>query len=268
MKNKILILVAFMFSVSCVSQANDLLPEVGDAIQKYKGQNYVGCMQDTLEITKNDPADALAYYYMAISYVKLGDKEKALEAYQKVIALSSNSTLKEYAQRGELCLNNPEECKPKNSTDLEERLSDEYYKFINSTKNLSKEVSDKLDEIQIEIMKQDINKEVDDKKSEMPTNDEIANAVKTLAKVGVNPFTSQSNAYIQAQQSMLQNPEYMQLQMMLGNNGNNSDDFMSMLPYFMAQGGKNQNMSADTIKNMMMSSMIGNLSTTFDFDNK
>lgn len=268
MKNKILMLVAFLFGSACLVQANEPVPKVSDAIQKYKGQNYVGCMQDTLEITQNDPADALAYYYMAISYVKLGNREKALEAYQKVIALSSNPTLKEYAERGELCLNTPEECKPKNTTDIEEKLADEYYKFVNSTKNLSKEVSDKLDEIQIEIMKQDINKEVDDKKSEMPTNDEIANAVKVLAKVGVNPFTSQSNPYIQAQQSMMQNPEYMQLQMMLGNNNNNGNDFMSMLPYFMTQTGKNQNMSADTIKNMMMSSMIGNLNTTFDFDNK
>ena len=163
-------------------------------------------------------------------------------------------------------MNNPSECQPKSAVD--ETIDTELDKFIKSTKAISKEVSDKLDEIQIEIMKQDINKNAD-LKSEIPSNDEIAEAVKTLAKAGLNPVSAQSNPYLQAQHAMMQNPEYAQLQMLLGtNNQNNNNDFMSMLPYFMSQNKGSNSFSADTIKNMMMSSMIGNLNTTFDFDNK
>lgn len=268
MKNKLLILLALLISSSCVVQAQTS-SDVKEAIQKYKAQNYVGCLQDTIEITEKDPSNALAYYYMGISYVQIGNADKALEAYDKVLTLSTSGTLNEYAQRGSLCVKSPDECRRKGPSDLEDKLNDEYYKFINSTKSISKDVSDKLDEIQIEIMKQNINKDVD-KKSEAPSNDEIAEAVKTLAKIGINPLSQQSNSYIQAQQAMMQNPEYMQLQMLLGsNNNNNGNDFMSMLPYFMSQNGdKNSNISADALKNMMMSSMMGNLSTTLDFDNK
>ena len=268
MKNKLLVLIAFLMCSASIANAEKTTTDMANAIQKYKAQNYVGCLQDTQEITAKDPANALAYYYMGISYVQIGEKDKALDAYSKVIALSSNTTLTEYAQRGELCINTPDECKSKKSSELEEKLNDEYYKFINSTKDISKEVSDKLDEIQIEIMKQQINKEVD-KKSAVPSNDEIAQAVKTLAKAGINPITAQNNTFLQAQQAMMQNPEYMQLQMLLGNNNNNGNDFMNMLPYFMTQNtDKKSNISAESIKNMMMSSMIGNLNTTFDLDKK
>ena len=268
MKKKLIILAMFLSGCIGVAQAQDVVPELSVAIQKYKDANYIGCMQDALDITKNDPANALAYYYLAISYVQIGEKEKALDAYSKVLSLSTSDTLSEYAERGELCLNSPSECERK--VDKDPVVDKELHKFINSTKSLSKDVMDKLDEIEVEMLKQQINKD-SDLKSDMPSNDEIAQAVKVLAKVGFNPFASQQNPYMQAQQAMNNNPEYMQLQMLLGNNQNNTNnDFMSMLPYFFQQNGttKNSNMSADAIKNMMMSSMIGNLNTTFDFNDK
>lgn len=268
MKNKLLILVMFMATCVGCAYAQQEIPDLSAAISKYKAQNYVGCMQDTLDITNNDPANALAHYYLAISYVQLGDREKALDSYQKVINLATSETLREYAERGELCLNSPSECERKS---VKQEITDkDLHKFINSAKHFSKEVTDKLDEIEIEMLKHNINKDAD-LKSEMPSNDEIAQAVKTLAKAGLNPLAMQNNPYIQAQQTMVQNPEYMQLQMLLGNNQNNSNnDFMSMLPYFFQQNGssKSSDFSAEAIKNMMMSSMIGNLNTTFDFNDK
>ena len=268
MKNKLLILAIFITNSFVCAQAQDIVPNMEEAISKYKAKNYVGCMQDTLDISQNDPSNALAHYYLAISYAQLGNKEKAIEAYQKVINLATSETLKEYAQRGELCLNSPEECQ-RNATQQE--ISDkDLHKFINSTKHFSKEVTDKLDEIELEMLKYNINKDAD-LKSETPSNDEIAQAVKTLAKAGFNPLAIQNNSYTQANQSMMQNPEYMQLQMLLGNNQSNTNtDFMSMMPYFFQQNNSSRNseFSAETIKNMMMSSMIGNLNTTFDFNDK
>ncbi len=239
------------------------------AIQKYKAQNYVGCIQDAKDIVKKDPANATAYYYLAISYSKVGKKDEAIDAFQKVITLSTNTTLVEYATKGSSCLSNPEQCKEDEKKKL--NLDGEIDKFIKSGSSYSQEAKKQIQDIHMQQLKNNINSEAD-QKSEMPTNDEIAEAVKTLARAGVNPMPT-SNPYTQAQQSLYQNPEYMQLQMLMGsNNNNNGGDFMNMLPYFMAQNqsgtGANKNLSADAIKNMMMSSMMGSLSTTFDMDNK
>lgn len=241
------------------------------AIQKYKAKNYVGCIQDTTDLTKKDPSNAVAYYYMAISYAKIGNKDKALSAYQKVIDLSTNTTLVEYAQKGTTCINSPETCKEDLTSS--KKTETELDKFIKGKSSVSAEVNQKLKEIRSEQMKNHINNDADQmQKSEMPTNDEIAEAVKTLARAGINPFQMQTvTPVLQAQQAMYQNPEYAQLQMLLGNNTNNNGDFMNMLPYFLAQkegNSQNPNISADMFKNMMMSSMVGNMSTTFDFDNK
>lgn len=240
-------------------------PSLSVAIQKYKGENYVGCIQDTQDITKKDPSNALAYYYMAISYASIGKKEDAISAYDKVIALATNETLLEYAQRGSSCMSDPEGCKKK-----EANIDNDLDRFIRSGESFSKSTTDKLREIQIQQMKDAINKEVDkaktDSRSEVPTNDEIAEAVKVLARAGINPVAQ--NPYLQAQQAMYQNPEYMQLQMLMGNNSNNGNDFMNgMMPYFLAQQqnkDSKSNMSSDMIRSMMMSSMMGNINTTFD----
>lgn len=262
MKKYLIALIALVISLGSSAYATE--PDLAGAIKKYKAQNYVGCIQDTEEITKKDPANAVAYYYMAIAYANIGNKEKAVSAYDKVIALSTNLTLVEYARKGSTCLTTPEECKPKNS------FSDtELDRFIRSGSELSKEATDQLKKIQLEQMKNQINKDAD-LKGEMPTDAEIAQAVKTLARAGFNPLQGIQNPYAQAQQALYQNPEYMQLQMMLGNNQNNSTDFMSMLPYFLSQKNSTQsnpNMSADMLKNMMMSSMMGNINTTFDVNN-
>lgn len=238
-------------------------PNLSVAIKKYKGQNYVGCIQDTQDLTKKDPSNALAYYYMAISYARIGKKDDAISAYEKVITLSTDETLVDYARKGSNCLNNPDFCKSKASDAVDSELD----RFIRSGEDFSKETTDKLKQIRLEQLKNTINKEAE-LKSEMPTNDEIAEAVKVLARAGINPVAQ--NPYLQAQQAMYQNPEYMQLQMMLGNQ-NNNDTFANMMPFMLAQSqnqsSSNKNVSADMIKSMMMSSMLGNINTTFDVGN-
>jgi len=240
-------------------------PNLSVAIKKYKGQNYVGCIQDTQDLTKKDPSNALAYYYMAISYASIGKKDDAINAYEKVITLSTDETLVEYARKGSDCLNSPEGCKTKESA---LGADPELDRFIRSGEDFSKDTLDMLEKMRIERLKNNLNKEAEFK-GEVPTNDEIAEAVKVLARAGINPVAQ--NPYIQAQQAMYQNPEYMQLQMMLGNQNNNNDMFANMLPFMLAQGqnqnGADKNVSADMLKNMMMSSMIGNVNTTFDFNN-
>jgi len=272
MKKLLSITIAAIIGLSAASYAAGS-SALSSAIQKYKSKNYVGCIQDTMDLTKKDPSNAVAYYYMAISYARIGNRDKALDAYQKVIDLSTNTTLVEYAQKGTTCINDPEACKA-NEASATNKIESELDKFIRSGSSYSNEVKQKLQEIRTEQMKNNINTDADQNiRSEMPTNDEIAEAVKTLAKAGFNPFQmNAANPVMQAQQALYQNPEYAQLQMLLGNNNTSSNgDFMNMLPYFLAQkqnSSQNPNISADMFKNMMMSSMVGNLSTTFDVDNK
>lgn len=261
MKKYLAILITFILGLA--SAAGEVIaPSIEQAVKKYKVKNYVGCIQDTQDIIKADPANALAHYYMAISYASIGNGDEAVKAYEKVLSLSTNYTLNEFAQKGKRCIENPSECNPQKTNVIDVELE----KFLNSGQVLSDETKKQLQRIQIEQIKNNINKEAD-LKSEMPTNDEIAEAVKTLARAGLNPLQQTQNPYIQAQQALAQNPEYLQLQMMLGNNNQNgNNDFIGMLPYFMTQQNNNSNMSADMIKNMMMSSMVGNMSTTFNMD--
>ena len=83
----------------------------------------------------------------------------------------------------------------------------------------------------------------------MPTNEEIANAVKTLAKLGVNPMGSM------VQPMAYQNPEMMQMSMLLGNNTQQNYGMNNMLPYLMMNQGNRQNMSPEFIETMMMNQM-------------
>lgn len=267
MKKFLTTIILAIIGLSAVAQAAGT--SLDAAIRKYKSKNYVGCIQDTIELTQKDPANTIAYYYMAISYAQIGNKDNAVLAYQKVIDLSTNLTLVSYAKKGLSCATGADECKPKSAAAA--ALDADLDRFIKGGQFYSEDVNKKLQEIRNEQLKNNINNEVNQlEKSEMPTNDEIAVAVKTLAKAGFNPLQMQNNPVLQAQQAMYQNPEYAQLQMLLGNNSNNFD-FTNMLPYFLAQkqgGNQNQNLSQDMVKNMMMSSMMGSLSTTFDMNDK
>jgi len=96
---------------------------------------------------------------------------------------------------------------------------------------------------------------------------DIANAVRTLAKAGMNPmqFTNMMNPYQNPQNLQIyqQSPEMAQISMMTGNGGNGSqNNFMSMMPYLMSlqhAKGDNQNINPEMIKTMMMSSMMGDM---------
>jgi len=80
----------------------------------------------------------------------------------------------------------------------------------------------------------------------MPTNDEIAQAVKTLAKLGINPMAGMNANYA--------NPEMMEMNMLLGNN-TQTNNGMNMLPMLLMNQNGVQKMSPELIQTMMMSQM-------------
>lgn len=249
--NFILIAVA---ATMCAGMAKADNAAIKAAIAKYKAKNYMGCLQDVNAIIKEDPADAAAYYYQALSYAQLGKVTDAEEAYKKVIDLNTNDSLVSNATRGIACLKGPDEqgCKePENP-----KTEDELDKFIRSDKFYSKSVQKEVNQKKLERKKDAINEQLKSDASE-PTDAEIAQAVRTLAKVGFNPLglnaNNGSNFDPAAYNEMIQQSnELAQLNMLMGNNNNGQNNLLPML--LMSQNGQ-QKLSPEIIQTMMMSSM-------------
>lgn len=107
---KIILLMALLFAASSVFAASPK-PDyvVRAAINKYKAQNYTGCLQDLEKHVEKRPT-ALAYYYLGMSYTQAGKTEEATESYTKAIELAErekNNFLKSYAMLGKKQLENP-----------------------------------------------------------------------------------------------------------------------------------------------------------------
>lgn len=296
MKKKILltlILGLVMQTSVMAAQTSSQSAQINAAIKKYKAGNYAGCLQDMQAYVKRDPSNAVAYYYIAISYAQANNKDEAIKAYEKAIALKSNPIVTDYATTGKRCLETPDKCKET------EDLSD-LDKFVQQPfgDGLSKKVKDDLESKHLDALKNDINKdkEIDvyelkkfNKSEAKPSNAEVVNALKVLEKAGFSNLVQNSQAapaqnQVQTQnqnsamneyakvmndpQIMAQNQQMQQLQMMMGNGNNNNNqnnNFMNMLPYMMAQsgqGGQGSNMSPQLIQSMLMNSMM----PSFDFD--
>lgn len=271
------------------------------AIKKYKNGNYTGCLQDMQSIVKKDPSNAVAYYYMAMSYANAGRKDQAISSYQKVLTLRPNPQLSNYAETGKRCLETPEKCTTAEaSTDLDKAVSSSYIDGV-STK-----VKQDLDKKRLDMLKNKINTDEEINNYELqkfkdytkhrsdastdnsklqadaqkqPTNEEIVAALRVLNKAGLNPYTQTTavNPYAQMQtQAAVQNPEMAQLNMMLGNNNqgsNRNDAMMNMLPYMMAQQGQSGQAAAggynpQIIQAMMMNSMMPDFTMNTDSNNK
>ncbi len=245
LKNLVVGLVMFIFmamQTACIAGASTA-SDVKKLVSLYRSQNYLGCVQTSQKMIDENPSNIYAHYYMGLSYLQLGKNTQAIDAFNAVVSLNSNKTLVEYANRGIACLNKPEDCAKyaETTSDLEN--------FIKSNKFYDKSVQAEVNERKLDRIKENINNELGpnaNKKSEMPTNDEIANAVKTLAKVGINPMSGMN-------QAMMTNPELMQMNMLLGNNNQYGNGMNNMLPYLLMGQNSGQNLSPELIQSMMMS---------------
>lgn len=257
---------------------------IKSAISKYKAGNYSGCLQELFSLTKKDPSNSVAYYYMAMAYTHLNMKNEAIEAYEKVLTLRPNPYLAEYAIKGRDCLTNGPACSEEEAGTDEE--TDELDEFIKSPygNGLSPKLNDEVKQKQLNNFRQTINKkeqlenndiqkirEFDQKnsKSSIEENDKIAqvsdedilNAIKTLKEAGVNVTVGQENNPY-AQLAQYQDPQMAELSMMLGGNNNNNNSMMNMVPLLMAQSQQGKNIDPRLMQAMMMNSMMSDLSFT------
>ena len=131
---------------------------------------------------------------------------------------------------------------------------------------MHQEVEDGLKQKAIEKAKAEINNDVKPGEDTLkyinhqPTDKEIADAVRTFQKMGINPFGGGNLAMYG------QNPELAQMNAMFGNNNSNNNmnmmNLMPMINAMQAQGG-NSNMSKEFVQTYMMNQMLPN----FNFNN-
>lgn len=252
---------------------------IKSAVAKYKAGNYSGCLQELFSLTKKDPSNALAYYYMAMAYTHVDMPNDAIEAYEKVIALSPNEYLVEYATKGRDCLTDGPACHPVEENSTEEM--DDLDRFINAPygNGLSPELNQQVKQKQLINIKETINKkdelehqdiqrikDFDKNKSSFNDNDKIAQvsdeevlkAIKTLRDAGLTLSVQSENPY--SQMAQYQDPRMAEMSMMLGNNNNNGNSMMNMLPMLMSQAQKGENIDPRVMQAMMMNSMMADFS--------
>lgn len=292
MKKKLVWVIAILTILSQISQcsfAQQLSPAIKIAMKKYQKGNYTGCLQDCQDIVQKNPSNAIAYYYMAMSYVQAGKKDEAINAYAKVLSLKPSTQLAGYAMTGKRCIETPAQCKPAQSTVVVTDTSD-LDRFIASpsSNNLSNSVKKDYEQKHLDSIKNEINngKDINDyefnkvnqadtpikiayndqtvqenqSSQKKPSNDEIVAALKTLNEAGVNPYAQAQTPDMSSQINML----------MGGNNqSNNSNAILNMLPFMLSQPGQNgasSTYSPQVMQAVIMNSMMPDFSLNLDKD--
>jgi len=226
MKKTALILTGIMLFASlngvCYAKSNtnsDLMT----AIRMYKAQNYTQSYSKLQTYIKKDPSNPLAYYYLAMVYVQVGNQPEAIANYEKVMALApKGGTLSQYAEIGKVCLEDAKACK--------ELKAKEDYDF-DSTKfgsGWTDSVRGQYEKLKLENIMREINRSEESAPADMrdfrdfssmnneaaPTNDEIVAAMRVLQRAGF------SSNYGMTDASLLMGNGYSQNQMfnMFGSN--------------------------------------------------
>lgn len=72
--------------------------------EKYRKSDFAGCLQECISYVRQNPNDTLGFYYLAMCYSKVSDKENAIKAYERVIELNANPMIVKYATNGRNCV--------------------------------------------------------------------------------------------------------------------------------------------------------------------
>lgn len=79
-------------------------PSFDSIVEKYRRADYAGCLQECTSYVRQYPNDTLGFYYLAMCYSKVSDKDNAIMAYEKVIELNDNPMIVKYATNGRNCV--------------------------------------------------------------------------------------------------------------------------------------------------------------------
>lgn len=268
-KIALVVITLFVASIcSCYAvQKVKVTPQVNSGISMYKQQNYTGSVQALKSAVDKNPNDVLARYYLAISYVQLGMRKEATDAFDEVVKRDKEiGGLAKLSQQALDCYADETKCASK---------KDDMGAFIKSGDFLYKDAKQKIQGAQLKQIMDTINsgeKNLDftnyrllnDASDVMPTDEEVANAVRVLAKVGFNPYAQ--NAINPAVYQAGVSPQLAQLAIM-GQTPQTGTNYANVIPYLMSQGADatgNSKIDPRLLQSMMMNQMIPN----FGFDNQ
>lgn len=282
MKRVLLTLIILTLLSSSVF-ANAMTEEkISDAISLYKKGDYSECIKNLDTIISQDASYPVAYYYLGLCYAKTNKRDLALKNYDKVIALSTDKSLKSMAKAAKDCLGTS------GFTGMDAQLSisnnSKAERFVTPEIKREEPPTDK------KVVSQQPKKDEVKKDIKQPSNAEIGAAIMTLKKAGLWNGNNMQQAsqqssndeakknqemmakmYMQQMTQQMNNPAYL----MMGMNGNNNGgmgmggmNMMNMLPFMMSQDGKN-NPAANQqfIQTMMMSQMMPNFDFSSSNDN-
>lgn len=87
-------------------------PSFDSIVEKYRRSDFAGCLQECISYVRQNPYDTLGFYYLAMCYTKVSDKDNAILAYERVIMLNDNPMIVKYATNGRNCImgNEEEKC--------------------------------------------------------------------------------------------------------------------------------------------------------------
>ncbi len=213
-------------------------PDLATAIKYYKAGNYSQCYTQLETAIKNDPSNALAYYYKAISAAQLGRADEAIDNYSKVLSLNTgNNNLTRYAKKGKRCLETPDKCEDS----IFENVDEEF--ILNKGYKFSDEVKSDYERLKIEQLMREINRNgnIDPQKfkeykdfSSVPTNDEIVAALRTLQRAGFdNLYNNNYNDLSILTGNNVQQASFLN---MMGSSSMNPQLIQALLTNNMAQG--------------------------------
>lgn len=240
MKKKLLTLLSFLILSSmfgAVYSKTASNPDLVTAINHYKAGNYSQCYLQLENVIKNDPANALAYYYKAISAAQLGRANEAISNYERVLNLNpGNNNLSRYAKKGKRCLETPEKCEDS----IFENVDEEF--IMNRGSKFTDEVKGDFERLKIEQLMREINrrdniepqrfKEYKDF-SHVPSNDEIVAALQTLKRAGLDNLYNNNYSDLSL---LTGNQEHNTMLNMMGSSSLNPQMIQALLMNNMAQG--------------------------------
>ncbi len=86
-------------------------PSLSGIKENYRKSNFAGALQECISFVNHKDFNKLtneqktiAYYYLAMSYTKCGQKDNAIRAYEKVISLNDCPMIVKYATNGRNCV--------------------------------------------------------------------------------------------------------------------------------------------------------------------
>lgn len=244
-------------------------------ITKYKEKNYVGCIQEAQAKMQQDNPNPVAMYYMALSYTQIGDVKAALDIYDAILKLKPGDTLTECAIRGRDCLIGGPSCPNTGIEGAEIDAQVQEYKnstlLNDSTTDITEPIAQILDEQELKTLpdmlvdssKKKSSESIVEEKTEPevvaaqttePSNDDVAQAIKTLQNAGIAVTLQPAGMPVVPQNY---NSEMAQMSMLLGGNNGYQNRSFDMLPYMMMQSQNNPSQyNPQMVQAMMMNYMM------------